>query len=430
MLSPIRIGIAGLGTVGVGVLKILRDYSNSIEIKTGRAIKIVAVSAKSREKNRDQTIDSYHWESDPVNLALRDDIDIYVELIGGEDGVAKESIEAAISNGVHVVTANKALLAMHGNKLAKASEEREVLLKFEAAVAGGIPVIKVLNEALSINKVTRVMGVMNGSCNYILTRMEESELSYESIFKEADDLGFLESDPTLDVGGIDSAHKLAILSSLAFGTNVNFSGVNVQGIEAISIDDIKHASDMGFRIKLLGVCEMTVAGLEQRVKPCLVPAGSPLGLLEGGTNMVVIETEDSGSIILQGPGAGRNPTAHAVVSDIIDIINGSKIKTFGVPYKLLKNALVSDFSVDAPYYIRLLLEDKPGALAKVTASLGKESISINRMRQYDHESSKAPVLIVTHSTSSESVEKVLKELPKTGVITQEPVALRIEELNY
>ena len=430
MLSPIRIGISGLGTVGVGVIQILRNYSNSIEVKTGRTIKIVAVSAKSRTKIRDQPIDSYQWESDPVSLALRDDIDIYVELIGGENGVAKESIEAAISKGVHVVTANKALLAMHGNKLAKAAEERGVLLKFEAAVAGGIPVIKVLNEALSINKVTRVMGVMNGSCNYILTRMEESELSYASIFKEADDLGFLEADPTLDVGGIDSAHKLALLSSLAFGTTVNFSGVNVQGIEAISIDDIKHASDMGFRIKLLGVCEMTEAGLEQRVKPCLVPAGSPLGLLEGGTNMVVIETEDSGSIILQGPGAGRNPTAHAVVSDIIDIINGSKIKTFGTPYKLLKDALVSNFSVDAPYYIRLLLEDKPGALAKVTTCLGKEGISINRMRQYDHKSSKAPVLIVTHSTSSDSIEKVLKELPKTEVIAQEPVTLRIEELNY
>jgi len=427
MGTPIRIGIAGLGTVGIGVIKILRECSNIIEERLGKGVEVIAVTAKSKEKKRDENLDGYTWEESPINLVNRNDIDIFVELIGGTDGVAHEAVKLALSKGKHVVTANKAMLAVHGKKLAELAESNNVSLKLEAAVAGGIPVIKVITESLAGSNIKRVMGVINGSCNYILTRMEKSGLSFETIFNEANALGYLEADPQLDVGGIDAAHKIAIISSLSFGTVVNFDGVTIQGIEKISIDDIKHAADMGYRIKLLATAQITELGLEQRVTPCLVPDHSPLGGLEGGTNMVVIDTIGSDPIILQGPGAGRIPTANAVVSDIIDIIRGSKVKTFGKAASLLKDVDVSKGSTNTSYYIRLLVDDKPGTLAKVTATLGNEGISINRLRQYDHEASKAPVIIVTHETTSSSIEIALKKLSETGVVSIEPVALRIEE---
>ena len=427
MLTPIRVGIAGLGTVGIGVINIISNNLKLIEQKTGRSIKIVAVSARSKEKQRGLSLERYDWVPNPIKLAQRDDIDIFVELIGGDTGVAKKSVETAISAGKNVVTANKALLAIHGGKLAKLSEKHNVLLKFEAAVAGGIPVIKVLNESVAINKITRVMGVMNGSCNYILTRMEESNLSYSEIFSEAEKLGYLESDPKLDVGGIDSAHKLAILSSLAFGTVISFSGIKIQGIEEITVKEIQYAADMGFRVKLLGIAEITSGGLVQTVAPCLVPKTSPLSQLEGGINMIVLECSEAGTIVLQGPGAGREPTASSVVSDIIDIARNSEIKAFGRSYDDLEDSNISNKPSEAPYFISLLLDDKLGALARVTTTLGNKGISINRMRQYDHDSSRAPVLIITHSTSLKAVTEAITELPKTGVVSSDPVILRIEE---
>ena len=251
--QPLRLGIAGLGTVGVGVVKIIRQQAALLTARTGREIVISAVSARSKGRDRGVNLDSYAWEDDPVALATRDDVDVFVELMGGEDGPAKAATEAAIAAGKHVITANKAMLAMHGHPLAQAAEAKGVSLRYEAAVAGGIPVIKALTEGLAGNEITRVMGVMNGSCNYILTRMEDSGLSYQEIFAEADGLGYLEADPQLDVGGIDAAHKLAILSSIAFGTKVDFDSIVLEGIERISIEDITAAADMGYKIKLLGV---------------------------------------------------------------------------------------------------------------------------------------------------------------------------------
>ena len=348
-------------------------------------------------------------------------------MIGGENGPARQSVEAAILSGKHVVTANKALLAIHGEYLAKLSEKNNVSLKFEAAVAGGIPIVKVLNESLAGNKINKVTGVINGSCNYILTRMEQSDSSYEAIFAEATELGYLEADPKLDVGGIDSAHKLAILSSLAFGTVVNYPGVSIKGIENITLSDIKYTADMGFKIKLLGVSEMTPNGLRQTVSPCLVSTSSSLAQLEGGTNMVVLNTSEAGNIILQGLGAGREPTASSVIADIIDIIRLSKVETFGKPYRFLERAKISNLSNDAPYYLKLMLDDKPGALALITKTLGDNGISINRMRQYDHNYSRAPVSMITHTTSISALEKAIAEFPKTGVISLEPVILRVED---
>lgn len=428
MTKPLRLGIAGLGTVGAGVVKIIRMHRELLSRRTGRSIEISAVSARSRNKDRGISFSDYAWEDDPVALAKRDDVDVFVELMGGEDGPAKAATEAALSNGKDVVTANKAMLAIHGQALGIQAESEGRVLRFEAAVAGGIPVIKALTEGLAGNEITRVMGVMNGSCNYILTRMEDSGLSYQDIFAEADGLGYLEADPQLDVGGIDAAHKLAILSSIAFGTQVNFGGIDLEGIERIQIEDIRQAADMGYRIKLLGVAQMTARGLEQSMSPCLVPANSPMGQLEGGTNMVLIEGDSINQVVLRGPGAGEGPTASAVMSDILDIARGLRLPTFGQPADSLVEAKVAHSAVPAAYYLRLTLQDKPGALAKVATALGEAGVSIDRMRQYGHTDLTAPVLIVTHKTTRDALNHALDKLPSTGVVAAEPVALRIEDL--
>ena len=426
MTKPLRLGIAGLGTVGVGVIKIIQEKLSVLEARTGKKIIISAVTARSKTKQRGINLTPYQWEKDPVSLAKRDDVDIFIELIGGHEGVAKEAVEVAIRQGKDVVTANKALLAHHGHQLALKAEENGSILRFEAAVAGGIPVIKSLTEGLAGNSINRIMGVMNGTCNYILTRMESSGLSYEEVFSEANNLGYLEADPNLDIGGIDAAHKLSILSSIAFGTEVNFNGVELDGIDKITINDIHQAADMGFRIKLLGVSQMTSSGLEQRMSPCLVPAASPLGQLEGGTNMIVIDGDQVGQIVLRGAGAGEGPTASAVISDVADIARGIRLATFGQPAKTLTKVLSSKSQTPAPYYLRMLLHDEPGALAKITKILSEFNVSIDRMRQYGHSDENAPVLIVTHEIKHEDLMQAIQEMPDTKVLKAQPVAIRIE----
>ena len=426
--QPLRLGIAGLGTVGIGVLKILRKEAAMLTARTGREITVTAISARNRSKDRGVPLDGYAWEDDPVALAQRDDIDIFLELMGGSDGPAKAATEAALRAGKDVVTANKAMLAIHGQEMAELAESLGRVIRFEAAVAGGIPVVKALTEGLAGNNVTRVMGVMNGTCNYILTRMEATGCSYEELFEEAGKLGYLEADPNLDVGGIDAGHKLSLLASVAFGTRVAFDKMELEGIQRVAIEDIRAASDMGFRIKLLGVSRMTGRGLEQRMAPCLVPASSPLGQLEGGTNMVVLEGDAVGQIVLRGPGAGEGPTASAVLSDICDIARGFRLPVFGQKASTLKEATGAISTTPAPFYIRLKLQDKPGALAKVAAVLGEAGVSIHRMRQYDHEEGAAPVLIVTHKVQRASLDIALAGMPGTGVVEGEPVALRIESV--
>ncbi|WP_321829106.1 homoserine dehydrogenase [Thalassovita sp.] len=426
MSQPLRLGIAGLGTVGVGVVKIVRQQAALLTMRTGREVTISAVSARSRGKDRGVNLDHYGWEDDPVKLATRDDVDVYVELMGGEDGPAKASIEAALKAGKDVVTANKALLAHHGQALAELAEASGSVIRYEAAIAGGIPIIKSLTEGLAANEITRVMGVMNGTCNYILTRMEATGQGYNALFEEADKLGYLEADPNLDVGGIDAGHKLAILSSLAFGTQVDFDGVELEGIQRVTIEDIRQAADMGYRIKLLGVAQMSGRGLEQRMSPCLVPAQSPLGQLEGGTNMVVVEGSDVGQVVLRGAGAGEGPTASAVMGDVCDIARGIRYPVFGQKADSLKSAPRAQSALPAPYYLRLGLKDKPGAMAKVAAVLGEAGVSIDRMRQYGHEDDSAPVLIVTHKTTRANLDAALAGIEQTDVVTEAPVALRIE----
>lgn len=428
MSDPVRLGIAGLGTVGVGVVKIVQRQAALLSARCGREIEIVAVSARSKDKDRGVNLSRYAWEDDPVALARRPDINVFVEVMGGADGSAKAATEAAIATGKDVVTANKAMLAIHGQALAQAAEAAGRVLRFEAAVAGGIPVIKALTEGLAGNDISRVMGVMNGTCNYILTRMDSAGLTYEEAFAEADGLGYLEADPELDVGGIDAAHKLALLAAIAFGSRVNFDAIAREGIGSITIEDIRRAGDMGYKIKLLGVAQRTGRGLEARMSPCLVPATSPLGQLEGGTNMVVIEGDSVGQIVLRGAGAGEGPTASAVMSDICDIARGIRLPTFGQPAVTLDPAQPASATSPARYYLRMELADKPGALAKVATVLGEAGISIDRMRQYDHPGDNAPVLIVTHRSARADLDAAMAALPGTNVVMGAPVALRIEDV--
>jgi homoserine dehydrogenase len=426
MTPPLRIGIAGLGTVGTGVVRIVQQKAELLASRAGRPITISAVSARTRDKDRGVTISDYAWEDDPVALARRDDVDVFVELMGGSDGPAKAAAEAAIAAGKDVVTANKAMLAHHGQALATAAEEAGCVIRFEAAVAGGIPVVKTLTEGLAGNEVTRVVGVMNGTCNYILTRMQATGQGYNALFEEADKLGFLEADPNLDVGGIDAGHKLALLSAIAFGCQVDFEGIVLEGIQSITLDDIRRAGDMGYRIKLLGVAQMTGRGLEQRMSPCLVPADSPLGQLEGGTNMVVLEGDQVDQIVLRGPGAGMGPTASAVLGDVMDIARGTRVSTFGQPATSLKPCVRATSATPARYYLRMSILDTPGALAKVATILGEAGISIDRMRQYGHDNTTAPVLIVTHKTNREALDTALTGIRRLDVLAGDPVALRIE----
>jgi homoserine dehydrogenase len=428
MAAPLRLGLAGLGTVGIGVVQIVQKHADLIAARSGRAVVITAVSARDRTKNRDADLSGFAWEDDPVALAQRDDVDVFIEVMGGHEGPARLATEAAIAAGKDVVTANKALLAHHGHQLALSAEAGGRVIRFEAAVAGGIPVIKALTEGLAANGMRRVMGVMNGTCNYILTRMEDAGLPYDQVFEEARQLGYLEADPNLDVGGIDAGHKLSLLAAIAFGTQVSFDAVELEGIGAISIDDIRHAGDMGYRIKLLGVARMTGRGLEQRMTPCLVPMESPLGQLSGGTNMVVLEGDSVGQIVMRGAGAGMGPTASAVMGDVVDIARGVRLPVFGVPARALVVPVAAAVAAASAWYLRMVLVDKPGALAKVATALGEAGISIDRMRQYGYSDAQAPVLIVTHKATRDDVNDALGRFGATGVVVGTPVALRIEDV--
>ena len=426
--KPIKVAIAGLGTVGTGVIKILENNRVLLTKKTGRSIEISAVSAKNRTKPRRINLDGIRWIDDPLKLADIDDLDIIVEVIGGSSDPAKRLVENALKKGKHVVTANKALLASYGQTLALLAEENNTALRFEAAVAGGIPIIKALTEGLSSNSIHQIAGVMNGTCNYILTQMEATGESYEKVFEQADRLGFVEADPLLDVGGIDAAQKLAILSSICFQTQINFNSVEIEGIEKISLFDIDNARAMGYRIKLLGISQLTKDGIHQEVQPCLVPEASAISKLEGGTNMIIVDSDFVGRTYLSGPGAGQGPTASSIVSDLIDISRGKILPVFGTAANSLKKSKKRIKGMARCHYLRLSLIDKPGSLAKVATVLGKYQISIDRMRQKAHDGDSAPVLIVTHKTTSEKIQEASSEIGALEVCLKPPVFIKIEEI--
>ena len=429
MNSPLRIGIAGLGTVGAGVVKLLAEHGRLLALRGGRPLKIVAVSARSKAKKRDIDLSGLRWEKDPMALATAPDIDVVVELIGGSGGVARRLVQKALSSGKHVVTANKALLAMHGAELAAAAEKKQSILAFEAAVAGGIPIIKALREGLVGNRVKRLYGILNGTCNYILTTMRETGRDFDVVLAEAQAAGYAEADPTFDVDGIDAAHKLAVLTGAAFGTRVDFVGVHVEGIRHVTSMDIQFAQELGYRIKLLGLARETRHGIEQRVHPCMVALDTPIAHIEGVFNAVVVEGDFVGTTMFQGRGAGQGPTASAVVADLVDVARGRHMPAFVVPADRLaiKKASPIDRHVGA-YYMRLMVQDRPGVIAAVSGALAKERISLESMLQRGRsESGEVPVVLTTHETEEAAMRRALARIAKLGAVAEEPCVIRIEK---
>jgi homoserine dehydrogenase len=427
-VSPLRVGLAGLGTVGAGVAKILAVHGDMIAARAGRPIALSAVSARNRGRDRGVDLSAAAWEDDAVALAGRDDIDVLVEVIGGEDGPAKVACERALGAGRHVVTANKALLAHHGEALATLAEANGAALRFEAAVAGGIPIVKALGEGLAANGLTRVHGVLNGTCNYILTEMARTGRDYAEVLREAQAKGYAEADPAFDVGGIDAGHKLSLLAALAFGCRVDFDGVTVEGIERVTLADIRHAAAFGYTIKLLGIASRVAGGVIRGVRPCLVSADSAIGQLSGVTNAVVCEGDFVGQTIYEGPGAGQGPTASAVVADLIDIARGNMMPAFGAPAASLAPLDTSVEDTPAPHYLRFRLHDRPGALAIIARALGEEAVSIRAMHQDGESDGAATVVILTHACARAGLDRALGAVAAGEVCLDAPVALRIEDI--
>lgn len=424
--------MAGLGTVGVGVVKILAARREFLAAAAGRPIDLVAVSARDRTKSRGVDLNGARWETDARKLATADDIDVVVELIGGAEGVARELVETALANGKHVVTANKALIAHHGIALARAAEQRGVALNYEAAVAGGIPIVKALREGLAANEITSVVGILNGTCNYILTEMEATGRDFGDVLKDAQALGYAEADPSFDVGGIDAAHKLAILASLAFGREIDFKNVHIEGIEKITAADIRFAGEFGYKIKLLAIATKTDDGIEQRVHPALVPDGSPLAAVSGVFNAVAVRGDRVGLLVLEGRGAGEGPTASAVLSDLVDIARGLVMPPFIVPTSHLKVPEKAGMDrVRGAYYLRFLAVDRAGSMADITRALAEASVSIERIVQRgerkEGETGRMPVVFLTHKTDEGSMRRALAHLAKHEEVAGTPLVIRIED---
>jgi homoserine dehydrogenase len=435
MTNALRLGIAGLGNVGVGVLDILKTHSELVATRAGVPVKVTAVSARSKGKTRgSHDLAGLEWFDDPVALAKSLNIDVFIELIGGDTGPAKDAVEAAIATGKHVITANKALLAHHGAALAKAAEAKGVALYFEAAVAGGIPVIKALREGLVGNSVKKIFGIMNGTCNYILTKMASEGRSFADVLKEAQELGYAEADPTFDVGGFDTAHKLAVLTSLAFGTEVNLPSIRIEGIEGITLGDIHHAGELGYKIKLLGVAVSHDGGIEQRVHPTLIPKGTSVADTDGVFNAVVVKGDFVGDLMMEGRGAGSHPTASAVLSDIVDIARGNIRPSFGVPAKELKKFKAAPQKAhEGGFYVALELHDKPGAVAAISSILADAKISIESIMQRgktdkNQTRATASFILITHDTLETSIKKAMERIEKDGHVAKAPRVIRIERL--
>ena len=427
-MTALHVGIAGLGTVGAGVVKLLRDNAELITQRAGMPIQVTAVSARNREADRGVSLAGLRWHEDAQALAGDPDVDVVVELIGGAEGVARLLVERSIAAGKAVVTANKALLAIHGTALAQAAEESGVVLGFEAAVAGGIPVIKALREGLAGNRISRVAGILNGTCNYILTVMRVEGKDFAEVLADAQALGYAEADPSFDIDGVDAAHKLAILAALAFGRRVDFSAVHVEGIRRINALDISFAEELGYRIKLLGIALETQAGVEMRVHPAMVPKAALLASVDGVFNAVLAQGDFVGQVFLQGRGAGAGPTASAVVADLIDIARGSRIPVWGaVGAQLVAKPAVAISQHQGAYFLRLMVVDQPGVLADVTAILRDHGVSLESMLQHGRKPGEAvPIVLVTHETNEAAIEKAMARIAALEAVLEPPALIRIE----
>jgi len=439
MAEPLKVGLAGLGTVGTSVVRLLEDGRDKLVARCGRPIEVVAITARTRAKKRGIDLKKYRWVSDPVALARDPSIDVLVEVIGGAGDPAKAAVEAALAAGKAVVTANKALLARHGQKLASLAERQGVALNFEAAVAGGIPVIKTLREGLNGNGFARIYGILNGTCNYILSRMEQDRIGFAECLREAQRLGYAEADPSFDVEGHDTAQKLSILASLAFGTKLDPDAIYVEGISSITLADLDAAEELGYRVKLLGVAVKTEAGIEQRVHPTMVPKDSAIAQVMGVTNAVTIDAEGIAPITLVGPGAGGMATASAVVADLADIARGVRSAPFGRPASRMTATRKAPMQHhEGGYYIRLLARDRPGTAATIARRLAQQGISLESIVQRHsavaekraasgRSGEPVPVIMITYATSEDAVRRALSAVRRDRVISGQPQVIRIEK---
>ena len=423
--SSLKIAIAGLGVVGAEVARQVINRSDELGVASGKLIQVVAVSARDRSVDRGVSLDGIDWYDEAPKLAERDDIDIIVEMIGGSEGVALDLARAALESGKHLITANKAMIAHHGAELAQLAETNGVHLLFESAVAGGIPAVKTLREGLVGNKITRVAGILNGTCNYILSTMETTGCDFETALADAQRLGYAEAEPSFDVDGIDAAHKLTILAAIAFGHKPDFNAVSIQGIRDVSSVDFTYANQLGFRIKLVGVAE---PGLMPRMQTCLLPLASQLAKVNGVLNAVEFHGEPVGSVLAVGPGAGGGATSSAVLSDLIDIAAGRGGLPFGQSINTLvdANAVKNCAGPDKPFYVRLMVVDQPGVLATLTGILQKHSISVEGLLQQGRAPGNAVALVMTtHETSVANLGIALDEMEKLAIVKAKPVAMPI-----
>jgi homoserine dehydrogenase len=437
--KPLRLGIAGLGTVGTGLLSLLRDHADAIAERCGRPIEVAAVSARSRDKDRGIDLSGVAWFADAAALAIDPGIDVFVELIGGDSGAALQSVEAALKAGKHVVTANKALLSRHGPELAALAEKAGVSLNFEAAVAGGIPIVKALRESLLGNSISRVYGILNGTSNYILTRMQREGLPFGEILADAQALGYAEADPTFDVDGQDAGHKLSLLAALAFGVRPNFEAIHLEGIRGITPADFRAADELGYRIKLLAVAIKSSGGVEARVSPTMIPKSSALAGVDGVLNCVAVEGDYAGLIILAGPGAGARATASSVASDIMDIARGHRRPPFILPAaKLAAHTRAQMRAHEGGFYIRLSVYDRPGAIAAIATRMAEQRISLESVVQKrdtpylpgfgrsGREGDPTPVVMITHRTREDLLRAALDLIVMDGHVAGAPQTIRIE----
>ncbi len=428
-MKSLKVGIAGLGTVGQGVYKILSEKKDLFAHKTGQNIEVVAVSARNKNKDRGLPFDKIRWYDNAVDMASDKDIDIIIELIGGAEGVAAELVKKSLENGKHVVTANKALIAKSGIELSKIAESKNLALQFEASVAGGIPVIKAIKEGLAANKILKVMGILNGTCNFILSKMDKEKLEFATVLKEAQTLGYAEADPSFDIDGIDAAHKLVILSSLAFGIKPEFPATYIEGITAITAEDINYANLLGYKIKLLAIAELNSKGeVEQRVHPCVIEASKDIANINGVLGAVKIKCDHLGDVLFTGAGAGQLPTASAVVADIIDIANGKFIKPFvlnAADLKAGKFAKIDEH--ESEYYLRFSVKDTDGVLSSIASILSNNKVGFEKIHQDADKKGSAYIVMITHKVNEKNIKKSLAEIAKQAYIVTEPAFIRVEE---
>ena len=431
MSEPLRIGIAGLGTVGAGTVEVLRTHAEKLAARGGREFRLTAVSARDRSRDRGIDVGDCVWHDDAMVLATDPNVDVVVELIGGAEGIARDLTEASLAAGKHVVTANKALIAHHGAALARTAEASGVALAYEAAVAGGIPIIKALREGLAGNRIERISGILNGTCNYILTNMADSGRPFDTVLAEAQALGYAEADPGMDVDGIDTAHKLAILASVGFGAEIDFDSVYVEGIRRISPIDIEFARELGYGIKLLGVAARAGDGIEQRVHPCMVPLDAPMNHVSGVVNAVAVTGDFVDTTIYEGRGAGAGPTSSAVVADLMDIARGRILPVFSVAAADLKRLPTLPMAAHrGPYYVRLMLVDKPGVFAEIAAILRDNEVSMESVLQRGRSPSEpVPVVMTVHETEEAAMQRTLAAIGEIDAVVEPPRMIRVENFS-